>query len=86
MESNSVIGIFLVITALMILVPVILQIRDGRFRLAEVWGIFVLVGGFVIVGIGYAFYAGPMQQRVALGGLAAVLIGLFIQNWKRNEA
>jgi hypothetical protein len=67
-------------------VPVILQIRDGRFKLGEVWGIFVLVAGFVIVGIGYAFYAGATQQRIALGGLAAVLAGLFIQNWKRNEA
>jgi len=86
MESNYIIGIFLVITALMILVPVIMQVRDGRFKISEVVGIFVLVAGFVIVGIGYALYSGRMQQYIALGGLAAVLIGLLIQNWKRNEA
>jgi hypothetical protein len=85
MDSNGVIGIFLFVTALVILVPVVLQIRDGRFHWREVWGMFVLVAGFMIVGAGYAFFTGAGQRWWSLIGLGAVLFGLLVQHKRRDR-
>jgi uncharacterized membrane protein YfcA len=84
MENNSAIGIFLMITGLVILVPVILQIREGRFRWQEVWGMFVLVAGFVLVGAAYTLYHGAVLRNLALVGLGAVLFGLFVQHRRQD--
>lgn len=85
MESNSIIGIFLFITAIVILVPVALQIRDGRFHWREVWGMFVLVAGFMIVGTAYTFFGGQDQRWLSLTGLGAVLFGLLVQHKRRDR-
>jgi drug/metabolite transporter (DMT)-like permease len=85
MESNSVIGIFLFVTAIVILIPVALQIRDGRFHWREVWGMFVLVAGFMIVGAAYTFFAGQNQRWLSLVGLGAVLFGLLVQHKRRDR-
>jgi len=85
MDSNSIIGIFLFVTALVILIPVLLQIRDGRFHWREVWGMFVLVAGFVIVGTAYMFLAGQELRWMSLLGLAAVLFGLLVQHKRRDR-
>src|SRR5690606_16339239 len=73
MNSDRVAGIFLCISALVILIPVVRQIRDRRFHWREVWGMFVLVAGFVLVGVGFAFYQGTQQRWLSLIGLGAVL-------------
>lgn len=85
MDSNSIVGIFLIVTAFVILVPVLLQIRDGRFHWREVWGLFVLVAGFVMVGAAYMFLAGEEQRWLALLGLGAVLFGLLVQHKRRER-
>jgi hypothetical protein len=85
MDSNTVIGIFLFITGLVILVPVLLQLRDGTYRLDEIWGMFVLVAGFAIVGTGYAFYEGSTLRWLSLIGLGAVVLGLLIQHKRRDR-
>ena len=84
MESRTGLGIFLLVTALMILVPVVWQIRDGRFTARQVWGIFVLIAGFAAVGVGYAFFTDDAQRVLTLGGLGAVVFGLLVQH-KRPE-
>jgi uncharacterized membrane protein YfcA len=86
MDSNSIVGIFLFVTALVILIPVLLQIRDGRFHWREVWGMFVLVAGFMAVGTGYVFFAGQEQRWLSLLGLGAVLCGLLVQLKRRDRA
>ena len=85
MESDSVVGAFLLLTAIVILVPVLLQIRDGRFHWREVWGMFVLVAGFVTVGVGFAFFAGGPRRLLSLIGLGGVLFGLFVQHKRRER-
>ncbi|MGH7464087.1 MAG: hypothetical protein ACREK1_02865 [Longimicrobiales bacterium] len=85
MDSNSIVGIFLLVTALVILVPVVLQIRDGRFHWREVWGMFVLVGGFAIVAASYFFLTGPGHRWISLFGLGAVLFGLLVQHKRRER-
>ena len=79
------VGSFLLVTALAILVPVLLQIRDGRFHWREVWGMFVLVAGFAVVGIGFAFFADGQQRLLSLIGLGGVLFGLFVQHKRRDR-
>jgi uncharacterized membrane protein YfcA len=85
MDSDSVIGIFLFITALTILVPVLLQLRDGTYQLREIWGMFVLAAGFAVVGTAYAFFDDRVQHWLSLIGLAAVLFGLLIQHKRRER-
>ena len=84
MQSDSMIGIFLFVTALVVLIPVLLQLRAGRFHWREVWGMFVLVAGFMAVGAAYMFFAGQQQRWLSLAGLGAVLFGLLVQH-KRRE-
>jgi drug/metabolite transporter (DMT)-like permease len=85
MDSDTVIGFFLFLTALVILIPVVLQIRDGRFHWREVWGMFVLVAGFVLVGTGYMFFSGQPLRWLSLVGLGAVLFGLLVQHKRRDR-
>jgi len=80
METRTGIGIFLLATALIVLVPVIWQIRDGRFTARQVWGLFVLVAGLAVVGIGYAFFTDDAQRTLTLAGLGAVVFGLLVQH------
>lgn len=85
MDSNTIVGIFLVVTALVILIPVLLQIRDGRFRWREVWGMLVLVAGFMVVGTGYVFFTGQQLRSLSFLGLGAVLFGLLVQHKRRDR-
>lgn len=85
MDSDGIIGIFLFVTALVILIPVVLQIRDGRFHWREVWGLFVLVAGFIVVATAYMLFGGQEQRWLSLFGLGAVLFGLLVQHRRRDR-
>jgi hypothetical protein len=86
MSGDTAVGVFMLLTSVIVLVPVVIQLRDGRFRLREVWGLLVIVAGFATVGLGYAVYDGDVRQRVALLGLAAVVFGLLAQHNRRDVA
>jgi hypothetical protein len=86
MEQNRALGIFLMATSALVIVPLVLQLRAREQALREVWGYFLFVLGLGAVGIGYAFLEGPDQRSVAIGGLAAILIGLFVQHTDRRSA
>ncbi|MGH7504255.1 MAG: hypothetical protein ACRELX_01325, partial [Longimicrobiales bacterium] len=79
------VGFFLMATSALVLVPLVLQLRARENALREVWGYFLFVVGLGAVGIGYAFMEGPDQRRVALGGLAVLLIGLLVQHADRRS-
>jgi hypothetical protein len=79
-QQNKVVGVILGITALVVLVPVVLQMRtDGR-RLRDVCGHLLFAAGLLCVAAGYGLFADSRQQYLAGGGLAAALIGLFVQH------
>jgi hypothetical protein len=86
MEQNRTMGFFLMATGLLVLVPVVLQLRARDYALREVWGYFVFVLGLFAVGFGYAFFEGADQRRLSLGGLAAVLIGLFFVQYTDRKS
>lgn len=85
-DTNIGVGIFLMITGLAVLVPVLLQIRDGTYHWREIWGMFVLAAGFEIVGIAFAFLRGEDQRFLSLTGLGAVLFGLLVQHKRRERS
>ena len=84
-ETNLVVGVILGITALVVLIPVVLQMRtDGR-RLKDVWGHLLFAAGLLCVAAGYSFFADARQKYLAVGGLAAALIGLFVQHRDKDS-
>jgi hypothetical protein len=85
MEQNRAVGIFLMATSALVIVPLVLQLRAREQALREVWGYFLFVLGLAAVGVGYTFLDGNDQRNVALGGLAAILIGLFVQHTDRRS-
>lgn len=84
-EKSTPIGIMLAVTALVVLIPVLLQMRtDGR-KLRDVWGHFVFVAGLLCVAAGYGLFTGGRQKTLAIGGLAAALVGLFVQHRDKDS-
>jgi hypothetical protein len=84
-EKSRAVGIILGITALVVLVPVILQLRARERRFADVWGHFIFVAGLLCVAAGYGLFADRRQRYLAIGGLVAALIGLFIQHRDKDS-
>jgi hypothetical membrane protein len=85
MHRSTAVGVILTITALVVLIPVILQIRNDGRRFADVWGHFVFVAGLLCVAAGYGLFDDMRQRYLAIGGLAAALIGLFIQHRDKDR-
>ncbi len=79
-------GFFLMATAAIVLVPVFLQVRAKEHGLRDVWGYILFAAGLFSVGASYSFLDGDARRDVAIGGLAAVLIGLFVQEGLRGGA
>lgn len=84
-EKSTPIGVILAITALVVLVPVILQLRARERRFADVWGHFLFVAGLLCVAAAYGLFADTRQRYLAVGGLAAALIGLFVQHRDKDS-
>jgi hypothetical protein len=74
------VGIFLVISAFIVLFPVVLQLRLGESRLSAVWGYLVFVAGLLIVALGDSSAARAHQVELALAGVITAIVGLLIQS------
>jgi hypothetical protein len=84
-QKSTAIGVILGITALVVLIPVLMQMRtDGR-KLRDVWGHFVFVAGLLCVAAAYAFFADARQTYLAIFGLVAALLGLFVQHRDKDS-
>jgi hypothetical protein len=79
-------GFFLMATAALVLVPVLLQLRSGEYGIRDVVGYLIFILGLFAVGVGYAFFEGTDQRSVALGGLAAVLVGLGVVQYTERRS
>ena len=79
-------GFFLMATAVLVLVPVVLQLRSGEYGLRDVLGYLIFILGLFAVGVGYAFFEGPDQRNLALGGLGAVLVGLMVVQYTERRS
>jgi hypothetical protein len=72
-------GIFLMVTAVVVLFPVFLQIRAREYGLRAAWGYVLFAAGLFSVGVGYQFFEADMRRNLSIAGFAAILIGLFVQ-------
>jgi hypothetical protein len=70
------IGIFLLLSALVVLVPVVLQIRLGESRLRDVWGYILFIAGLLVVAAGDSTLARTHQSQFAMAGVVLALAGL----------
>lgn len=84
--ANSAAGVFMILTAVLVLVPVWLQLRASETRMREVWGHFMLAAGLFVVGIGFWFFTAQQQTWIAAGGTLAVFIGLLVQHKDRDSS
>lgn len=72
------IGYVLMATAILVLVPVALQLRSGEQRPLDFAGYFLFAAGLLAVGAGEAWLGGRAAIIATFGGLAAVLLGLLV--------
>jgi hypothetical protein len=77
-------GVFLMVTGAIVLVPVFLQVRAHDHGLREVWGYVLFAVGLFSVGASYSFFEETARRNLSVAGLAAILIGLFVQEAGRG--
>jgi ABC-type Co2+ transport system permease subunit len=69
-------GIFLMVTAALVMVPVALQLRAGDYKLRHIWAYVLFALGLFAIGAANEFLVDG-DRRTAIGaGFAAMLIGL----------
>lgn len=76
MQAEKFAGYFILVTALLVAVPVILQLRAREADWKHAWAPVLFFLGLAATGCAFAFLVAPMQTSIALGGVAAMLVGL----------
>ena len=79
MEIHSWTGVVLIVTALVVLLSATMQVREREIEKRDARGHFVFVFGMLLAGIGLAFIAPPLGPQVAIVGVAALAVGLLMQ-------
>jgi hypothetical protein len=80
------IAIFMVVTALIVLFPVLLQLRQGESRLRDVWGYLAFILGLLLIAAGDTDPGRAFQTWLTIGGVAAALLGLLLQSRRPGAA
>lgn len=71
-------GWILIVTALLVMVPVVLQLRAGETRFRDFGGYVLFAIGLVLVGAAERWATGTTGQAMTLSGLASVIFGLLV--------
>jgi hypothetical protein len=74
------VGIFLIISAVIVLFPVLMQLRQGESRIRDVWGYLVFIAGLILVAVGDSALAPELRLELAIAGVISALAGLLIQS------
>jgi len=86
MQTDRFAGYFMLVTAVVVAVPVILQIRAREADWKHVWSPVLFVVGLAIAGGAYAFGSPENQRSIAVAGVAAMLLGLiFAQKTQKSQ-
>lgn len=72
-------GIFMLATALIVLVPVFIQIYMKETTLRDAWGLLLFAAGLIALGLSDSAAANGNAGRLIGVGLAAAIVGLLIQ-------
>jgi UDP-N-acetylmuramyl pentapeptide phosphotransferase/UDP-N-acetylglucosamine-1-phosphate transferase len=77
------IAIFMLVTAVVVMIPVVLQVRQRETRFGEVWGFMVFALGLVVVGLSDTTVGRPWSTPLLVAGLLLALFGLIGQARRR---
>ena len=72
-------------TALVVAVPVVLQLRAREADWKHAWSPVLFVLGLAATGAAYAFAGHEYQRNIAVAGVAAMLLGLLFAQKTRNS-
>lgn len=83
MERHPVVAILLALTALVVIVPVMVQMaREGQ-RLRDVWGFLLFGAGVLLVAAAYGLYEDARQGFLAALGFLLTVVGMFAQHRRK---
>lgn len=74
------IGIFLLISAVIVLVPAVLQLRTGENQFRHIWGYLIVVVGLVLAAGADSRLGAANKSALAIAGVILALIGLVVQS------
>jgi hypothetical protein len=78
------IALFMILTALVVLFPVVLQLRQGESRMRDVWGYFIFIVGLLLIAAGDIGPGRTYQALLSIAGAVAALAGLIVQSRNPN--
>ena len=84
MERHPIVAVLLAITALVVIVPVTVQMAREGLRLRQVWGFLLFGAGVLVVAAGYGLYADGRQAWLAGIGFAVTVVGMLVQHRRRE--
>ena len=82
MHSEKFAGYFMLITAAVVAVPVIMQLRAREADWKHAWSPILFVLGLATIGAAFAFDHSHNQKSIAMAGVAAMLVGLLFAQQK----
>jgi LPXTG-motif cell wall-anchored protein len=85
MDSERFAGYFMLVTAVIVAIPVGLQLRAREADWKHAWSPVLFVLGLAAIGAAYAFGAPQNQRSIAVAGVAAMLLGLLFAQKRRNS-
>jgi hypothetical protein len=69
-------GYFMLVTAVIVAVPVLLQIRTRESDFRHAWAPVLFFIGLAATGSAFAFFSPDKQTSIAVAGVAAMLVSL----------
>lgn len=72
-------GIFMLVTAVVVMIPVLMQIRLRETRAHDVWGLMVFAAGLLVVALADTTLGRPWFTPLFGVGLLLALSGLILQ-------
>lgn len=78
-------AIFMLVTAVVVMVPVLLQIRMRETRARETWGFMVFAAGLLVIAAADTTIGRPRFATIFAIGLVLILSGLILQARRKAQ-
>lgn len=85
MQTERFAGYFMLLTAVVVAIPVVLQLRAREADWKYAWAPILFVLGIAVTGAAYVFASPQNQRSIALVGVAAMLLGLIFAQKTRTR-
>jgi hypothetical protein len=83
MGAEKYAGYFMLLTAVVIAIPVVSQIRNREAEFRHAWAPVLFFLGLAITGAAFAFVQSDKQTSIAVAGVAAMLVSLFFSQTRK---